>query len=217
MNVKLTVKDKIKVLNSDDVFEVMQKILRRENKIDRDKEHFWIIGLNVKSKILFIELVSMGSVKASTIEPMNVFRVAVLKGAIQVILVHNHPSEEITPSQDDKDLTDRLIQVGRILAIEVIDHLIITLKSFLSFTDIGLLDELSESTQWVPNFELERKIRKEEKKIRKEAVKAAEEKGVKVGEQNKAVEMAKALKQRGVDISIIAETSGLSKEEIEKL
>ncbi len=102
MNIKLPEKQKIKILNSDDVFEIMQKVLRRENKIDRDKEHFWIIGLNVKNKMLFIELVSMGSVKASTVEPMNVYRVAVLKGATQVILVHNHPSGALNPRKKTK-------------------------------------------------------------------------------------------------------------------
>jgi len=92
MNVKLTGLKKIRILNSDDVFGIMQKVLLRENKIDRHKEHFWIIGLNLANKILFIELVCMGSVKAATVEPMNVFRVAVMKNAVKVILVHNHPS-----------------------------------------------------------------------------------------------------------------------------
>ena len=237
MNVRLTEKDKVKILNSDDVFAAMQKILLRENKIDRDKEHFWIIGLNVSSKILFIELVSMGSVKASTVEPMNVFRVAVLKNAVKVILIHNHPSNEVKPSINDKNLTDRLIQVGRILDIEVIDHLIITLRSYLSFEDIGLMSELRKSTEWLPAFELIERVKKEEAKIRKEAVMAAKEKGLmegekigekrgikkgreegeKIGEKRKAIEIAKALKEKGIDPTVIAETSGLTKKEIEKL
>lgn len=225
MNIKIPEKQKIKILNSDDVFEIMQKVLRRENKIDRDKEHFWIIGLNVKSKILFIELVSMGSVKSSTVEPMNVFRVAVLKGATQAIFVHNHPSGEISPSEDDKDLTDRLIQVGRILAINVIDHLIITLKSYLSFKDIRLLQELRESTKWVPNYILENKIRREERKIRKDAVKAAREKGrkegkakwIKEGEEKREIEMAKEMKKDGKAITEIIKYTKLSKKDIKKL
>ena len=125
----------------------MQKVLRRENKIDREKEHFWIIGLATNNRIMFIELVSMGSVDATIVKPMNVFRVAVLKGATKAILVHNHPSGEMKPSIDDNDTTDRLIQVGRILSIKVIDHLIISLKSFLSYGKIGLLEELNLSTK----------------------------------------------------------------------
>ena len=213
MNINLSQKDKIKILNSDDVFEIMQKILLREDQIDRDKEHFWIIGLNLSNRILFIELVSMGSVKASIVEPINVFRVAVLKNAVKVILVHNHPSGETTPSKDDKDLTDRLIQVGKILAIEVIDHLVITLKSFLSFTDIGLFDELKESTKWVPAFELIERIKKEQAMLRKEAVKTAEKKG----EKNKAVEIAREMKKDGKTIEDIIKYTSLSKREIEKI
>jgi len=102
----------------------MQRVLCRESKIDQDKQHFWIIGLAINNKALFIELVSFGSIKANVIEPINVFRVAILKNTVKVILVHNHPSEELTASEEDKDLTDRLIQVGRIIEVEVIDHLL---------------------------------------------------------------------------------------------
>ncbi|MCZ6803984.1 MAG: JAB domain-containing protein, partial [Proteobacteria bacterium] len=159
MNIKLTEQEKIKLLNADDVYAIMQKILLRENKIDQEKEHLWIIGMNNKSKILYIELVSMGSVNATTVEPMNVFRVAVLKGALKAILIHNHPSGELTPSATDEDITDRLIQVGRIINIEVIDHLIITPQSFLSFVDTGLFETLRDSLKWVPAYELIEKIR----------------------------------------------------------
>ena len=217
MNIKLTKKDKVKVLNSDDVFDIMQRILLRENKIDRDKEHFWLIGLNVANKLLFIELVCIGGTKSSTIEPMTVYRLSVMKNAAKVILVHNHPSEELKPSIEDKKVTDRLIQVGRILGIEVIDHLIISIRSYLSFADIGLLKELIEHSEWIPNFELEEKILKEQLEIRRLAEKEAREQGEKQGRKKEKYEMAKALKQKGVDLAIILETSGLSKQEIEKL
>lgn len=65
-------KGKIKILNADDVSGIMQRILLRENKVDRDKEYFWIIGLNVPDKRLFIELVCIGGTQPSTIEPMTV-------------------------------------------------------------------------------------------------------------------------------------------------
>jgi len=215
----------------------MQKILFRENKIDRDKEHFWLIGLNASNKILFIELVSMGSVKATTVEPMNVFRVAVLKGAVNAILCHNHPSGELKASEADKGLTDRLIQVGRILDNPVLDHLIISPRSFISFAENGLLEKLKKSLEWVPAFEIVARIKAEQEKIRKEAVKAAEKKslekgkkqglkegeekgkkqGIKEGVDRGRKEMAKGFKEKGFDHSVIAEISGLSVEEIEKL
>jgi DNA repair protein RadC len=152
MTIKLSEEQKRKLSNSNDVYSIMQEILLREEKIDQEKEHFWMIGLNPVNRILYIELVSMGSVRATTVEPMNVFRIAVLKGAVNVIMVHNHPSGQVMPSEQDKDLTDRLIQVGRILNILVSDHIIISLKSYFSFANIGLMGELAQSTKWVPEF-----------------------------------------------------------------
>jgi DNA repair protein RadC len=118
----------------------------------------------------------MGSVNAVTVEPMNVYRMAVQKGAVKVIFVHNHPSGELKASEADKDLTDRLIQVGRILNIEAIDHLIISKKSYLSFADTNLFAQLQQSTKWVPQFEIIKRIKAEEKTIRDQAVKEAETK-----------------------------------------
>jgi DNA repair protein RadC len=213
MTIELTDEQRIKLLNSDDVYSVMQEILLREEKIDQEKEHFWMIGLAQNSRMQYIELVSMGSVKATTIEPMNVFRWAVMKGSVKVILAHNHPSGELKPSDADKDITDRLIQVGLILNIQVIDHMIISVKSYLSFADIGLLAELEKSTKWVPQYQLIERIKKEEKKLREQAVKAAEEKG----EKKKAIEIAKGMKSKGYSSDEIIDLTGLTKEEIEKL
>ena len=229
MNVNLTDAQKIKILNADDVFAIMQKILLRENKIDRDKEHFWIVGLANNNKALFVELVSIGSVRATVVEPINVFRVAVIKNAVKVILVHNHPSGELKPSAEDQDVTDRLIQVGRIIDVEVIDHLIISPTSYLSFVDTGLFEELQASIKWVPTFEVVEKIRAEEQMIRKEAVKAAEAKGVEKGKAEgllegeekgrkaEKIEMAKAMKAAGESTDRIANYTQLSVQEIEQL
>lgn len=213
MNIRLTEQQKIKIANSDDVFDIMQRVLKRENKIDQEKEHFWIIGLATNNRILFIELVSLGSLDSTVVEPMNVFRVAVLKGSAKIILVHNHPSGELQPSKNDNDITDRLIQVGRILSIEVIEHLIISLKSYISYSDMGLLKKLGASTKWIPSFEIEDRIKKAEKKNRIQAVKVAQEKG----ENKKALEMAKAMKEKGIEPSIIEEISGLPVKKIDKL
>ncbi len=213
MNVKLTKEEKIKIANSTDIFGIMQKVLMRENYIDREKEHFWIIGLTANSKIIFIELVSLGSVKATTVEPMNVFRVAVLKGAVKVIFVHNHPSGDLNPSEEDKNVTDRLIQVGKILDIEVIDHLIITENSFMSFVGIGLMEELRQSIKYLPSYVLERKIRSEEKLLRKEAVKTASEKAALKSKKD----IAKEMKKKGYSVDEIAEITGISEEEIKKI
>lgn len=175
MNIKLTNKDRIRITDSDDVYGIMQRILLRDNKIDREKEHFWIVGLNNGGYIVYIELISLGTSTKTLIEPMNVFRVAILKGAVRVIAVHNHPSGTMKPSEQDEDITDRLIQVGKIIAITVEDHLIITPTSYVSFKNMRLMEKLAESDKYVPTYRLIEKIRKEEKTIREKVQKELKE------------------------------------------
>ena len=189
-----------------------------------------MIGLAVNNRALYIEMVSLGSLKTTTVEPMNVFRIALMKGSAKAIMVHNHPNGDLQPSDADRDLTDRLIQVGIILDIPVLDHMIISTRAYLSFLDLGIMDELLKSTKWVPQYELIERIRREEKKIREEAVKLARRKGeekgkkagIKIGEEqgkeigreegriDKAIEMAKVMKDKCMPLNEIIEISGLS-------
>lgn len=192
MNVKITDKDKIKIGSPDDLYEIMRRILLRESKIDREKEHFWMIGINMANVILYIELVSMGSVRATAVEPMNVYRVAVLKGATSVIAIHNHPSGNMIPSEADKDTTDRLIQVGRILDIKFLDHLIIGPETYMSFVGTGLMDELEQSVKYVPTYQIEERIRKQVLEMRREMEKTIKEKTEKLkAKTNKIQETAR--------------------------
>jgi DNA repair protein RadC len=206
MNVKLTASEKIRILNSTDIYDVMQKVLMRENKIDRNKEHFWIIGLANNNKILYIELISLGTIKSTLVEPMEVFSIALQKRSVKVILVHNHPSGELLPSEQDKDLTDRLQQIGFFLEVPVADHLIISEKSYYSFAMSGMLAELSHSKRYLLPY-------KEQERMKKEAEKIGEERGLQKGKQ----EVAKELKQKGIPIATIAEATGLSEIEIKRL
>lgn len=202
MDIKLTEAQKIKILNSDDLYGIMQRILLREDKIDQNREHFWVIGLENNNRILFIELISLGTVNRALAEPMEVFSLALQKRAVKIILCHNHPTGELTPTEVDKDITDRLIQVGIIVNTHVLDHLIISTKSYLSFKDIGLMDELLESTQYVPSYVLEKRFKKEAADIAK---------------RKEKVEIAKQMKGKGMDVETISEITGLSMEEVKKL
>jgi DNA repair protein RadC len=206
MNIKLANKTKIQIHNAEDIYSVMQRILMREEKVDRGREHFWTISLDNANKILNIELVSIGSFNATIVEPMEVFSIPLQKRAVKLVLVHNHPSGTLQPSEADKDVTDRLIQVGRIMKVLVLDHLIITENSYYSFTNSGLLDELSKSLKYVPAFEIKQRYEK-----------AAKEEGEKKGERKKAKEIAKALKAKGIAIETIMEATGLSKAIINRL
>ncbi|WP_089728122.1 JAB domain-containing protein [Candidatus Thiosymbion oneisti] len=122
--------------------------------------------------------------------------------AVQVIMVHNHPGGNVTPSYEDQDLTDHFIQAGKFLKVEVIDHLIISDETYHSFVDSGIFKKLQASEKWILPYKLKERYKNE---------------GKEEGLREKAIEIAKALKQKEISMKIIAETSGLSIEEIKKL
>ena len=217
MEIKLAELEKIKLINSDDIFLIMQQILLREDKIDQDKEHFWVIGLTNVNRIQYIELVSIGSVNSTIVEPANVFRLAIQKNAVKIILIHNHPSYELKPSSEDKETTDRLIQVGAILNIDVIEHLIIGPKSYLSFCDTGLLEGLSQNSKFLPAYELEEVVRQEELIIREEAVTAAQEEGMERGEERGMAKVVINASKKGMSNREISELTALTEKKIEEL
>ncbi|MBI0132802.1 JAB domain-containing protein [Snodgrassella alvi] len=229
MDIKLGKNDKRYIEGSDDVFSIMQRVLLRENKIDKEKEHFWIIGMNEAGYILYIELIALGSVKAVNIEPMNVYRVAVMKNATRVIAIHNHPTGRLAPSNADLDITDRLIQVGRILNIALVDHLIISTEAYESFRSMGIMDDLEKSLTYIPTYQVVEQIRKEEKKIAREKLalerdktKSAQEKAKLAKEAEKLAQiqakaLANALLDKGVDLKTIAKIMEITPKAVEKM
>ena len=212
MDVKIAERDKVKVADADDIFRIMRRILLREEKIDQGKEHFWILGLEGSNRLLFIELVSIGGNTKVSVNPREVFQVAVQKGAVRAVLVHNHPDGTLMPSDEDEKLTDRLIQAGRLLGIEVIEHLIITTETFFSFTLHGLMEKLRHSTRYMLPYELDEKIQ--------EALRQGMERGVRKGIREgdaKVLKLARALIDDGADIERISAILGLSEDDIRLL
>lgn len=108
--------------------------LRYENR-----EHMCVMLLNVKNHIIAWETISIGSLDASVVHPREVFRPAIIKGAASIILVHNHPSGDPTPSKEDLEVTARMVQVGKIMNISVLDHIIIGGDSFVSMKEKGAI------------------------------------------------------------------------------
>lgn len=100
-------------------------------------EQFRILLLNTKNVIVAWEEVSRGSLNASIVHPREVFARAIKRSAAAVILVHNHPSGDSTPSQEDINITRRLVEVGRLVGIDVLDHLIIGDGVFCSLKEKG--------------------------------------------------------------------------------
>ena len=98
-----------------------------------------MLALDTKNKVIGIFTVSTGSLNASIIHPRDVFQRAILSNAASVILVHNHPSGDPTPSQEDIELTRRLVEAGKMMDIAVLDHVIIGEGRFVSLKERGHL------------------------------------------------------------------------------
>jgi DNA repair protein RadC len=100
-----------------------------------DREHFLVIGLDAKHAVIGINTVSIGSVTLSIVHPREVFKPLILMNASAVILAHNHPSGDSTPSQEDRALTRRLKDGGELLGITVLDHVVLGEDRYYSFAD----------------------------------------------------------------------------------
>ena len=105
---------------------------------DKAKEHFKLVLLNTRNKVTGIVSISVGTLNASLVHPREVFKEAIHGSAASVILVHNHPSNDLEPSEEDIKLTRRMVEAGKIMGIEVLDHIIITRNNFLSLKSRGL-------------------------------------------------------------------------------
>lgn len=106
---------------------------------DKAKEHFKLILLDTRNKIIGISTISIGTLNASLVHPREVFKEAIIHNSASVVLAHNHPSGDPEPSDEDLTITKRLVDSGKILGIEVIDHIIIGKTNFSSFKERGLI------------------------------------------------------------------------------
>lgn len=105
----------------------------------KDKEHFLVLYMNARNQVIHTEVISIGSLSASIVHPREVFTVALEHCAASIILAHNHPSEDVSPSKDDIELTRRLVNAGGILGIEVLDHIVISRTDFVSLKEKGVM------------------------------------------------------------------------------
>jgi len=117
------------------VYQLMKSKLK-----DYRKEHFFTASLDSRNKLLGIDEISIGTLNSSLVHPRETFEAAIRRNAISVILLHNHPSGDTELSEEDLEMTRRLVESGKILDIEVIDHVVITKDKFLSMKERGLLN-----------------------------------------------------------------------------
>lgn len=120
-------KERVDVSNPDSVWRYLAPRLA-----DLEQEEFLVILVNAKNHVLDVESVSRGTLTASLVHPREVFRPAVKRSAHAVILAHNHPSGDPKPSREDLQITQRLVEAGKLMGIEVLDHVVIGKGRYVS-------------------------------------------------------------------------------------
>ena len=226
---EIKIRETSSIQSSQDTFDIIQRIFyKRHKKVDLHKEHFWTIAMNRSLKILCVELVSIGSNSQTLAEPQEIFRLPIYKHASRVVLIHNHPSGSLQPSESDLDTTNRLIQAGLIFGIKVVDHVITTKHSYFSFMDNGLIEKLRWDRKYALTFIRDKQVAEEVEKIKSESKqyqKAARKEGKLEGIKEGVVKGAKAEKReiaksmliKGMDAHLIEEITGLSPSWIDNL
>lgn len=106
---------------------------------DLDREHFVAVLLDTRNQVLDTPTISIGTLASSLVHPREVFKPAIRTSAAGVILVHNHPAGHLSPSREDRQVTIRLVEAGRTIGIEVLDHVIVTREGYASLEELGLL------------------------------------------------------------------------------
>ncbi|OMD43039.1 RadC family protein [Paenibacillus odorifer] len=103
------------------------------------REHFVLIFLNTKNRVIGKETIAIGSLDSAIVHPREVFKAAVKRSSAAIIAIHNHPSGDPTPSREDIALTERLVNAGEIIGVQLLDHLIIANENYCSMKERGLM------------------------------------------------------------------------------
>ena len=112
-----------------------------------DREHFVVLCLDTKNNVNALNTVSVGTLNSSLVHPREVYKAAILANSNAIILSHNHPSGDPTPSREDLEVTKRLVEAGNIMGIEVLDHIVIGDNGkYVSFKDRGILPEVENAS-----------------------------------------------------------------------
>ena len=137
-SIKVPAKDRVKIINPDVPHGILKSFYDKTGMMEQ-KEIFTCLYLDRSNKVLGLAKISEGSNCATIVDIQYIFRLALLMNASQVILCHNHPSGTTTPSEADRLITRKLKDAGELMDIKIIDHIIITSDSYLSFAQECLL------------------------------------------------------------------------------
>jgi DNA repair protein RadC len=125
----------VQITRSKDIFDLLSRYFS-----DIHHEEFWIILLNKANKVSSNFLISKGGMAGTVVDPKIIFKVALENNAASIVLAHNHPSGNLKPSQADINLTKKIINAGKMLDIQVLDHVIFAQKHYFSFADEGMMN-----------------------------------------------------------------------------
>ena len=126
---------KERITESKDIAFIMQKIYAQRQNEDAHKEIFYCIGLNSDNTILYIDMVAIGTVNQCVPSVRECVRLGLIKNAVSLIVVHNHPSGNVLPSVQDKAFTQKIKEACAVLDINLLDHIIVTENNSYSFSD----------------------------------------------------------------------------------
>lgn len=126
--------EKIVVSSSETAFNCFKPYL-----YDKDVEEFWVLLLNRANKVLKLERISVGGVSGTVVDPKVLFRIALQNYASGIILAHNHPSGNLSPSTEDKNITKKIREGAQLLEINLLDHIIVSNEKYFSFADEGII------------------------------------------------------------------------------
>lgn len=130
---RLNSENKTEILSAKDIWKLCSDVC--ESK----KEHFLAFYLDTQNRLIERQIISIGTLNSSLVHPREVFEPAIALHSASIIIAHNHPSKDLKPSTDDKKITERLIEAGKILGIEIADHIILSKSGYLSFQKEHLL------------------------------------------------------------------------------
>lgn len=125
-----------KITRPEDIFNTLETVLSMS---EMTEENLIMITLNTKNNITGLFTVSTGNLNSSIVHPREIFKRAIIQNAASIIIAHNHPSGDPTPSKEDIDVTKRIFEVGKIIGIELLDHIIIGDGKYRSLKEQGIL------------------------------------------------------------------------------
>jgi DNA repair protein RadC len=127
------------ITSSNEAYSLFNNILNKRDKLDQHREMFYCMGLNPQNKVLYIDLISIGTTHYAAPIIRECFTGAISYNATSLIVCHNHPSGNTKASSQDRIFTRKLVEAGEILEIKILDHIIACRDSYLSFKDLDYI------------------------------------------------------------------------------